>query len=340
MNVFSSHAETNSMHAASPAPIGVIVPTYNRPDALLLCLQHLERQTCNGAPWLEFEVIVIDDGSTDHTPELVRSYLPRAPFRMSYFRQPNSGPARARNQAIQMLTAPIGILIGDDIFPEPAFVAAHLRFHQANPALQHVAVGLTRWDTTRQQVTPFMRWLDSDGFQFSYGDLLAGTPATWEHFYTSNLSFKTAYLRDNPFHEGFRKAAVEDIELGHRLHQHQGLAMSFLPEAIAEHLHPTTFLQACRRMVGVGESAYVASTLSTHFQRSLHKPLWERLLLALLTEPNIALPVLAHSVNLLQRFWCPNPLLAPVLKLHERYGFLRARRLARATGTAPIQSAG
>jgi glycosyltransferase involved in cell wall biosynthesis len=307
--------------ALSGPEIGVVIPTYNRSLALQTALEHLARQSIR-----DFEVIVVDDGSTDDTAEVVRRFAVTAPYSLCYLHQPNSGPARARNQGIQVLNAPICLLIGDDIFASPRLLEMHLEFHRQHPALEAAAVGLTRWAEAGQVVTPLMRWLGSDGVQFAYNELLAGAAPTWKHFYTSNLSLKTAYLRSNPFHEGFPRAGMEDIELGYRLAKLHGLQMYFLPEAIADHLHSTTFARTCRRAIEGGESAYRFGQLWPEQALAPSRNLLKRWLMRLLIEPRVIMPTLRFVTNQLNRVWCPNPLLLPTLLVHERYGYLQQAR--------------
>jgi len=299
-------------------PIGIVIPTYNRGGALMECLRHLEAQT-----WQDFEVVVVDDGSTDETQQLLAEYSGRARLPMRCLRQTNSGPATARNRAIAALSAPLCIMIGDDIFASPEFVAEHMEFHRAHPAKEAAAVGLTRWSEEGQKVTPLMRWLE-DGIQFSYGDLLAGKPPDWQHFYTSNLSLKTEFLREHPAHEGFRQYGFEDIEQGYRMQQQAGLKMYFVPEALAEHLHPTDYLRSCRRMLHIGESGYELGKLWPHFAREATKSRLKAILLTVLTEPKIVLPFLRRMTDALNRVWFPNPLTWRVMQLHERLGYRRA----------------
>jgi glycosyltransferase involved in cell wall biosynthesis len=230
-------------------PLGVVIPTYNRSDALLECLAHLESQTCK-----DFEVVVVDDGSTDSTPKVMESYMAQTPISIRYARQDNSGPAKARNLAISMLRAPVCLMIGDDIFASPTLVERHLTWHREQPELEVAVLGLTQWSTSGQTITPFMRWLGESPLQFAYKDLLAGAEPNWHHFYTSNLSVKTELLRRFPFKEAFPYAAMEDCELAYRIQKHFGLKIKFLPEAVAYHLHPTTLRQLCERLVRVGYS--------------------------------------------------------------------------------------
>src|SRR3990172_2174413 len=75
--------------------LSVIIPTYNRREQLLKCLRALQAQSILPQ---EFEVIVIDDGSTDNTETAVRSE--GFPFSLKYLRQDHQGPGMARNLGI------------------------------------------------------------------------------------------------------------------------------------------------------------------------------------------------------------------------------------------------
>lgn len=313
-------------------PVGVIVPTFNRPDALLQCLQHLEKQS-----WKDFETVVLDDGSADETRRVVEDYSTRTTLSLRYIRQENSGPAKARNHAISLLRSPVCIMIGDDIFASPNFVLNHLKLHEQLPSEDVVGLGYTRWEETGQKVTPFMRWLDSDGLQFAYGDLMRGTQPSWRHFYTSNLSLKTARLRRQPFHEGFRKAAMEDIELGYRMTMQGGLDVHFIPEAVAEHLHPTTVEQACRRMVGVGAASYIFEELWPQQRAPQTHGAIKTFVRNQLMEERWRLPLLRRVASGLTRVWCPNPLLTVVLGLHHTLGYQKeeaSRQAAKGANTS------
>ena len=300
----------------SRAPISIVIPTYNRRDALLTCLRHLEEQT-----WPHFEVLVVDDGSTDGSAQAVEQYRIHSHLQIRCLSQENNGPARARNLGISQSQGPICLMIGDDIFCSPKLVETHLRLHQQRPELGVGALGLTCWSDSGQTLTPFMRWLDESGEQFLYHELLKGLRPDWKHFYTSNLSMKTELLRRYPFDETFKAAAMEDIELGYRIHMRHGLEIVFLPEALAHHLHPTSFQQACRRSFKAGFSAHRFHEIWPEQKlprksvptRMVHRLLWRYpWLLASATAP----------VGLLTDFCCPNPLMRLVLGMHYRMGYL------------------
>jgi glycosyltransferase involved in cell wall biosynthesis len=320
--MFDSHMPTtNATLAKQPGTlpsIGIIVPTFNRSDVLLRCFQHLEAQT-----WKDFEVVVVDDGSTDETPRLLDKYAAHTPLSFRHVRQKNAGPAGARNHAISLLTAPVCLMIGDDIMASPTLVEKHLSFHQAHPERTGFALGYSRWAHQGQTVTPFMRWLEEGGLQFDYAALLRGMPATWEHFYTSNLSGKTKLLRANPFNENFTHYGMEDIELGYRL-SHQGeLQIGFLPDALGEHIHPIDVVHACRRMFVSGRASYEFFRFWP--ERTPPSPTsWKERLRRQILRRGTGLGLLRATVGGLTRFWCPNPLLRPTLLLHHESGWRQA----------------
>jgi hypothetical protein len=167
-----------------------------------------------------------------------------------------------------------------------------------------------------------MQWLDREGRQFNYGPLLRGKTPGWEEFYTSNISLKTQVLKDIPFDESFPYAAMEDMELACRIQARLGLSVKFLPEALAEHLHPTTFPQACGRMLKVGQSTAYFDRLWPGKRRSPHNFLRRQVQRILLAYPR-AVPVWVKAATWSLKFACPNPLMRYVLGCHFVIGYER-----------------
>lgn len=73
----------------------LFIPTYNRAHTLGDALASVERQTLR-----DFEVVIVDDGSSDGTPALVQTWQARASFPIQYLRQPNQGKHAAHNNAV------------------------------------------------------------------------------------------------------------------------------------------------------------------------------------------------------------------------------------------------
>jgi glycosyltransferase involved in cell wall biosynthesis len=307
-------------------PLGIIIPTYNRCVALLQCLAHLEKQT-----FKDFEVVIVDDGSSDGTTEKIAAYQASSPLSIRFASQANGGPAKARNLGISMLSSPLCLMLGDDIFASPSLVELHMHLHRNNPDVRVAALGLIRWSTSGQVVTPFMRWLEDANVQFSYPLLFAGATPNWGHFYTSNLSVKTELLRRFAFNEAFPYAAMEDIELAYRIQQGFGLDVRFLPEALAEHLHPTTFRQACRRMIRVGYSFGLFYELWPE-QKPSEGTGWRKDIIHVLSRSPLLLKLSTAAVDLLTRFMCPNRFILYIFHSYMEIG-KRSLRKTRAALT-------
>jgi len=109
--------------------VSVIIPTYNRKEILERTLRTYSDQTY---PKDKFEVIVIDDGSTDGTEHVVKSLVGGSNYKLRYFRQDNKGPAAARNLGINEAAGEIVLITGDDCIPDPKLIEEHVRYHDLN----------------------------------------------------------------------------------------------------------------------------------------------------------------------------------------------------------------
>src|SRR5688500_10034523 len=105
----------------------LVIPTYNRLPILLKVLESLSNQL--EAP--PFEVILIDDGSSDGTAAHIEQLRGTLPFPFTFESQKNSGPGKARNRGVALASGRYVIFIGDDTVPEPEFLAEHARVHRA-----------------------------------------------------------------------------------------------------------------------------------------------------------------------------------------------------------------
>src|SRR4030042_1812239 len=91
-----------------PPKVSVIIPTYNRAHFILEAIQSVLAQT-----YADYEIIVVDDGSTDNTKDVLRTYGDK----LKYFYQNNRGPAAARNLAISKSEGEyIAFLDSDDVW--------------------------------------------------------------------------------------------------------------------------------------------------------------------------------------------------------------------------------
>jgi GT2 family glycosyltransferase/glycosyltransferase involved in cell wall biosynthesis len=236
--------------------ISVIVPTHNRRELLLECLDALARQSVLPS---EFEVIVIDDGSTDGTEAAVRGR--RFSYPLEYHRQTNQGPAAARNLGITKARGEIVLLIGDDIIPDERLLEHHLLAHVEHPDRGAAVLGHIAW-APWLAVTPVMDYVGGEGaLQFSYRYIPNLSALDYRFFYTSNVSLKRRFLLDAfeaglRFDSCFRYAALEDSEFAYRL-EGRGLTLHYCKDALAFHDHWMDLETFARREYNVGRMAVV-----------------------------------------------------------------------------------
>lgn len=94
----------------------VFTPTYNRAYTLHLCYESLMRQTCRDFVWL-----IIDDGSSDNTRELVESWMTDNKIPIRYHYQENQGMHGAHNAAYELIDTELNVCIdSDDYMPDDA----------------------------------------------------------------------------------------------------------------------------------------------------------------------------------------------------------------------------
>lgn len=230
--------------------ISVVIPTFNRIDVLPEVLAALESQV--DAP--SFEVVVVDDGSTDGTREFLEARNSQSHFH--FVRQDNSGPATARNRGVELARGKRVAFLGDDTVPRKRWL-----FHHHQAALRHAdepllgIIGYTSWHS-RMKLNAFLRYINEYGLQFGYALIDRPDNVPFNFLYTSNLSLPRQALLEEPFDLRFPYAAWEDTELGYRLKK-KGLRLIYEAAAEVDHDHPTTLERFTVRQEKAGFSAVI-----------------------------------------------------------------------------------
>ncbi len=245
---------SDTFDGSVPPKISVMLPTYKRPEALERTLAAMEKQSLEPAC---YEIIVVDDGSADHTEMVLAKFAEQTCNRFRYIvLKDNGGPARARNFGLAACRAEVVLIIGDDIEPDRFLVENHLNSHLQQPDDSHALLGYVSFPE-EMEPTGFMQWLAAGGrkYFFNYQDLAPGQPAGPLYFYTCNVSVKMALLeRSGWFDESFPYASHEDLELGHRLAE-QKMQMIYQPSARGYHWHMLSVKGIARRVYLMGYSA-------------------------------------------------------------------------------------
>lgn len=116
------------------ATITIAICTFNRAEYLRDTLNDLSNQTADPN---RFEILMIDNNSTDHTTDVCNLFKESHPdFRFRYFHEPNQGLSHARNRAFDEASEEHVLFIDDDVHLEENFVAEGLNYIEANPDLR------------------------------------------------------------------------------------------------------------------------------------------------------------------------------------------------------------
>ncbi len=117
------------MPKGKPGVLSIVVLTYNRKHLLRGCLDSLFSQT---VPRENLEIIVVDDGSTDGTDDMMRELSVRHSW-LKYCRQTHKGIPAARNTGIVNASGDIIAIVADDYLLGPDYAETIIRFFRENP---------------------------------------------------------------------------------------------------------------------------------------------------------------------------------------------------------------
>ena len=200
----------------------IIIPTYNRSEKLRPCLEALSEQTQSEG---HFEVVVIVDGSTDGTLEMLASL--EMPFTLRVVQQPNSGQPAALNRGADESRGRISIFLDDDIIVTPRFVAEHLRLHQTGDPV----VGIGQLTITLPLDADWFAHGFARGWHDRYEEFNRGKrQPDWDDCYGGNMSVSRAtFMAVGGNVTDLRRGY--DVELAYRLKQY-GCSFEYLPEAL------------------------------------------------------------------------------------------------------------
>jgi glycosyltransferase involved in cell wall biosynthesis len=279
--------------------LSVVIATFNRRDVLQQTLLRLTAQSL--APE-RFEVVVVDDGSTDGTSKMVEQVQEAVSYHLRYLHHGNRGPGHTQNVGIRAARHPLVLLLADDIWPSRGLLEGHLRGHESNPNDRIGVLGKVEQSPDLPETALHRRWDPFQYRRFEGRERLEGI-----YFHACNVSLKRDFLLRNGLFREHRGAAHEDIELGYRLSQ-RGLEFAYVPEALGYHYHPETLDGICRRAYERGLNFGV---LSDNVPREVVFPLYKiatleagaRAFLSVLPREMLRLPLFNRWT--VGAFWIP-----------------------------------
>jgi cellulose synthase/poly-beta-1,6-N-acetylglucosamine synthase-like glycosyltransferase len=210
--------------SGSPHPfISVVIPAYNEAETLPLCLQALAQQDFTAS---DFEVVVVDDGSTDDTARLAQDAGARV------LTQANAGPAAARNAGIAAARGNLVLLTDADCEPVADWIS-----QMAAPLADPAVAGVKGSYLTRQREV--VARLAQCEFEERY-DRLEQLPSI-DFVDSYAAAFRAAVLQQaGAFDPAFPRANNEDVDLSYRLDR-LGYRLVFNRRAAVYHRHVATW---------------------------------------------------------------------------------------------------
>jgi len=246
--------------------LSVIIPTFNRRRQLAQVLTALDAQHLDPT---QFEVIVVDDGSTDGTTEWLESKQFR--FALTAKHQSNAGPATARNTAVMLAKGELVVFIDDDVVPMPELLQEHLASHEAESVNLAVTGPLS---SLPYYEAPWVAW-EQAKVEKQYVAMQRGDYApTFRQFWTGNASVARSHvIAAGLFNTALHRA--EDVDLGVRLID-QGIQFRFNAKARAFHHVDRTLASWSKTYASYGElevgilsklgDEYASETLAANYR--------------------------------------------------------------------------
>lgn len=252
---------------ASSCRVSVIIPTFNRADVLRENIDSVTAQD-----FQDYEIIYVDDGSTDATPEILAEAQAAHRDRLRHIRTENSGPGRARNAGVGEAHGEFLLFTDDDATVPANWISAMLEAHQASghPIL---CGGIDPYAMD----SPIERYL-----HYRMQTALGKRPRPLSAAPTGNLLIPKAVFEGVG---GFRDEAfpaAEDWDLSYRLRA-GGQTLYYDPSVAVSHRYQCEWAAAAQRMRTTGAmglhiarhhyrspAAYTAYSLL----RFLLSPLW------------------------------------------------------------------
>jgi glycosyltransferase involved in cell wall biosynthesis len=217
----------------------IVIPTYNRLPILEKCLIALENQHLDDlSPVSGYEVVVVDDGSTDGTIDWLKTHQADIVPHVRWFCQDHQGPAIARNLGVEKAQGDIIIFIDSDLVVTEQFLQSH-----AEALIQ------AQKNLGNDKVFTYGRVINTCNFDQPTREPFKVTDFSAAYFATGNVAIARHWLEQaGLFDTRFQLYGWEDLELGVRLKQ-LGLTLVKCPDAVGYHWHPAFSLKQIPKLI-------------------------------------------------------------------------------------------
>ena len=181
--------------------VSCIIPTFNRPQMLKEAIDSIRAQTHP-----HWELLVVDDHSTDNTAEVIKRYQKADP-RIRYLKNPKKGVTSARNHGVKAANSHIIAFLDHDDISWP---------HRFESQLRAMETSGTQFLVSGMQVIDTKGGKAPENFKLELKATAAGFPSRW-------MLNKGLLEKAGGFDEEF--SCMEDVECSYRLARHETFAM-------------------------------------------------------------------------------------------------------------------
>lgn len=203
--------------------ITIIIPMFNAEKNIITLLDSLNQQTRQ-----DFEVIIVDDGSTDRSREFVEENKTRFHYPISLITQLNAGPAKARNVGVESTKGDIIIFLDSDCITPPNWIEGMVR-----PLTGDVA-GCNCGYQTKNSENLIARYI---GYEIARRhERLNKNDIDTVGSYSASF-IKEIFLKAGGFNTDYRTASGEDFDLSFNIHK-MGYRLIFTDSTFVFHFHP------------------------------------------------------------------------------------------------------
>ena len=275
--------------------VSIVIPTFNRKPILEKCLLALENQKLSNLI-NSYEVIVVDDGSTDNTVSWIKENKKILPH-VVLFQQEHGGPALGRNLGVMKSKNEIIIFIDSDLIVLNDFIYNHVK-------------KLSRaWKSNNKKCFTYGSVVNTSNFKNPESERYKITDISFAYFATGNVAIsRELILNTGLFDTSFSLYGWEDLELGERLKK-IGTKLIKCPKAVGFHWHPAF---ECDQIPSIIQKEYERARMALVFYKKhrnlrvrftiqhtfVHRFLWRILTFGGLLTIERLLPLLNHLVSL------------------------------------------
>ena len=217
--------------------ISVVVPTYNRLPILRKSIGALEKQKLTDNKIDGYEIVIVDDGSTDETLAWLAENKSQLPH-VKVFQQNHQGAAAARNLGVENAQGDTIIFIDSDLVITESFLQCH-----ANALVK------AEQELKSDRLFTYGAVINTNNFDNPTSEPYKITDFSAAYFATGNVAIARKWLIEaGLFDTGFQLYGWEDLELGVRLKK-LNLKLIKCPEAMGYHWHPAFSLEQIPRAI-------------------------------------------------------------------------------------------